>query len=591
MRRPFRNPLKKYRIDNVLFVSFAAVICILLSVVIWIGYSTSAREFVNNTSFYQGELLHEFSKKIAAQMLVVEQKALIASRDGALHDFLNMTAGDRLTQLQKYSNVQYNLSTIKYSTPYIHSLHLYAEHPVERDPKATVYVMGMDQLEREFWADQISGKPEGWISEHPIQAMEGPVSVISFFKSIPDEQGRVKGVLLINVKSAYIQDMMGGYAGQVNRVLVDSAGKQLTRIGDAEQLNLAVSFIGEMTEEDGFLPKRKQDAFIVWSKFFYTDLYLIETTPWKTITQGSVELAVMLIGVGICALIAAMVFSLLLSRYFTKPIYQLLKGMSSFSLNLSKVDLPDEYENEFGMLFKGYRSQAERIESLYRSLEEQYQRQREAEIQALQAMINPHFLYNTLDQVNWIAIEEGQSKISRVLSLMGKMYRIVLSKGRPMITLAEEITHIECYLEIQKIRWEERLSYRIRVGDEVKSLQIPKLTLQPFVENAIMHGFHEQPSGSLDIEAYLWRNDLVITITDDGIGLQPGWDESRTEKPGGYGIANVRERIEAYYGYPYGIEIRNAPERGTRVIIRLPAVQETKEQERNDPRVENRHHR
>ena len=187
-------------------------------------------------------------------------------------------------------------------------------------------------------------------------------------------------------------------------------------------------------------------------------------------------------------------------------------------------------------------------------------------------MINPHFLYNTLDQLNWIAIDSGQEKISTIVSLMGKMFRIGLSNGETVIPIRDELTHVECYLQIQKIRWGERLTYAIDAEEELKELYISRLTIQPFVENAFIHGFHGRRTGEIRIALTCKGTDLEISITDNGVGLQPGWELPKPRKTGGYGVRNVMDRIAAYFGQPYGVTMRDRQEGGTEVVLLLPIL-------------------
>ncbi|GAA3333135.1 hypothetical protein GCM10020331_096020 [Ectobacillus funiculus] len=251
--------------------------------------------------------------------------------------------------------------------------------------------------------------------------------------------------------------------------------------------------------------------------------------------------------------------------------------MNDYPATFREEQLPSDYHNEFGLLFQGYRRLMNRIEELYRSLEEQHRRQRKAEILALQAMINPHFLYNTLDQVNWMAIEAGQEQISRVLELMGKMFRIGLSNGESVIRIEEELTHLECYMEIQQIRWGEGLTFTTEIPNHIKEYYIPKLTFQPFVENALMHGFHGRSTGSINIAAYEIEDDLLFTVSDNGVGIRADAEmNKKKKKTGGYGMRNVRERMESYFGHPYGIEVDSEEGKGTTISIRIPKLREKK---------------
>ncbi len=179
-----------------------------------------------------------------------------------------------------------------------------------------------------------------------------------------------------------------------------------------------------------------------------------------------------------------------------------------------------------------------------------------------------------LDQLNWMAIEAGQDELSRILELMGRMFRIGLSNGNSFITIADELLHINCYLEIQQLRWGEGLEYSIEASSALQTLYIPKLTLQPFVENSIVHGFNKQRSGYVSIKMEQSGDKLQIIIEDNGSGLKQPEERPHNRHTGGYGVRNVRERIDGYFGAGYGIVLEDREEGGTRVLITLPLLAE-----------------
>lgn len=313
------------------------------------------------------------------------------------------------------------------------------------------------------------------------------------------------------------------------------------------------------------------DDLIVWSRLRHSDWLLVEASPWRQVTQSSLRMTMALLAAGSASVLVALGFAYVMARQFTLPIRQLLRSMSGFGMQARSVQLPADYKNEFGSLFTGYRKLMERVAELYDRLESQYRKQKEAELKALQAMINPHFLYNSLDQLNWMAIEAGHKRMSHMLERMGKMFRIGLSKGESFITLREELEHAECYLQIQQIRWEEGLNYRLEMEDGLADCFVPKLTLQPFVENAILHGFHGRDRGLVTISARAEQEQLLLSVADDGIGLSPEW-RSRRKGRGGYGVRNVEERIGSYFGPPYGVRLHSGDAGGTTVEIRLPLL-------------------
>ena len=195
------------------------------------------------------------------------------------------------------------------------------------------------------------------------------------------------------------------------------------------------------------------------------------------------------------------------------------------------------------------------------------------EINALYSQINPHFLYNTLDTIIWMA-EFGESeKVIDITKSLASFFRLSLSKGDEMISLEDELNHAREYLFIQKQRYENKLEYEFLVDEELVEMKVPKIILQPLVENAIYHGIRElEDGGKISISARKVDKTVELLIKDDGKGFSVDKNEKSDMKLGGIGIKNVDDRIKLYYGEDYGGEIRSEKGRGTEAVIRIPLV-------------------
>ncbi|MEK8128514.1 sensor histidine kinase [Paenibacillus filicis] len=595
--RVLKSPFKKYRIDSILSGSFTGFFILLLVIVCWVSYTVSSRELAENTSVYQQELMRELNKQMMLQMRTVEQLSLVISRNTELLHYLDLPDSDMYTKLKEQSELVQVMSKLINSTPSLLSMRMYVHKPTFSDPKDFVSFVEHSELLNEPWYAQAEKSDSVWLGERSVETMQGPQNVVTFARKIYSNNLEYQGILLLHVKAKVLYNMMIGEKQTAHRYLLDSGGRLIIGTNPSmfselklpELLDMAQSGTGYMHikgRENG----ANTDYLLVWAKSFNEGWVLTEVTSWGMIAAGSFKLAMTIFWIGFASILAAVLFTLYLSRSFTKPIRQLLQAMGRFPLEQKRVELPDDYHNEFGSMFKGYRRLTERIDELYDSLDLEHQKKRKAEIKALQAMINPHFLYNTLDQLNWMAIDSGHERMSHVLELMGRMFRIGLSNGESLITLEQELTHTECYLQIQQLRWEEGLLYTVAVEDErLKTYLIPKLTLQPFVENAVIHGFHDRQQGHIAITVLQDEQGLAIRIADDGVGLHPEWNRKPRRKTGGYGIRNVRERIEAYFGSPYGITIEPGLEgKGTLVTLRIPRLEPN--DNGGDDDVENRSH-
>lgn len=210
---------------------------------------------------------------------------------------------------------------------------------------------------------------------------------------------------------------------------------------------------------------------------------------------------------------------------------------------------------------------------------------KKAELKALQAQINPHFLYNTLDTIVWMAQANRTDQVINIVQALSNFFRIALSKGQDWITIEQEIEHIRCYLTIQKLRYHDILDYKIEVDEDILSGQILKLILQPLVENALYHGIkNKRAGGTITVRARrAGENQARLEIIDDGVGFTPYKlgtilaaledDEGEiTSAESGFGLENVHRRIKLYYGKQYGLTVESKYHEGTRVTVTIPLV-------------------
>src|SRR5699024_4854886 len=198
---------------------------------------------------------------------------------------------------------------------------------------------------------------------------------------------------------------------------------------------------------------------------------------------------------------------------------------------------------------------------------------KEYELKALQAQINPHFLYNTLSAINWMALKGGQKEISRVTLALSAFYRTALSKGEDMVTVENCIRNMEAYLEIQLVMHDNDFTAEWDVDESIKNEKMPKLLLQPVVENALEHGLDEKEEGERKLKLSFLDMDqeMLIMVQDNGPGMdQEKADTLVTYQAQGYGLKNVNDRIRLLYGEDYAVRIFSRPGEGTKVEMRFP---------------------
>lgn len=269
------------------------------------------------------------------------------------------------------------------------------------------------------------------------------------------------------------------------------------------------------------------------------------------------------------------VYISLASKKLTVPLMMLTQAITDAteSGNLKEITI-DSAGSEIQLLIKAYNTLSRRIESL---LKEQYllgEEKMKAELKALQSQINPHFLYNTLDMVNWMAERNEQENVQQVIQKISMFYRLVLSKGKDIITLEEEILLCETYVSIQQMRFRGRINFVEDVSKDILHYLIPKITLQPLIENAIVHGINASVEGRGMISLHGWMEEgrIILAVTDDGAGM--GGKEpldGDSEKGSHYGMKNIQTRLSVFYKEKIEFGIESTAGIGTCVSINIPA--------------------
>jgi two-component system, sensor histidine kinase YesM len=280
-------------------------------------------------------------------------------------------------------------------------------------------------------------------------------------------------------------------------------------------------------------------------------------------------------------------FSFLAAWVISASIYIPIKKLHDVTTTITRNDLQalvtSQNVDEITELGMNFNIMIGKIRQLLDAKVKEQEILKKAELKALQAQINPHFLYNTLDTIVWMAQANKIDKVIDIVQALSNFFRISLSKGQDWITINQEIEHIRCYLTIQKLRYHDILDYKIEVDEDILSGTILKLTLQPLIENALYHGIkNKRGGGTIQVNARRANLDQVtLEIIDDGVGFTPyklskilasleddTGEISLTEN--GFGLENVHKRIQLYYGKQYGLTIQSKYQEGTRVTVTIP---------------------
>lgn len=316
--------------------------------------------------------------------------------------------------------------------------------------------------------------------------------------------------------------------------------------------------------------------------------YLISRVPLANMYKGTTTVILFLIGLSICVANFGLVICRRIINKAYRPLDTVIQGMNSAAEG--NLDTRINMENvgiDFVKLGKGFNYMMDKINTLLEQVKLEQHQMDQIRFNALQSQIQPHFLYNTLESIHWQATAEGNEEVSVFVKALAQYYRLCLSKGKDVIHLEQEVDHARNYLIIQNIRYDNIIQSTIEMDEDCKKTLIPKITLQPLIENSIYHGIKVKDGrkGKLWITVHKKGEEVVIVVADNGTGMTEDQimimndSISNYDKDFGYGIMNVNKRIEILFGKEYGLHFDRNDMGGVTVTIRLPAheVKEYKE--------------
>lgn len=283
---------------------------------------------------------------------------------------------------------------------------------------------------------------------------------------------------------------------------------------------------------------------------------------------------------GFVIVMVAMIATGYVVRSITKPVQELSGAAKKIADGDFSTRVDVATKDEIGTLALNVNEMSGRLEEMVQKIKDDERKMRHTELRLLQEQINPHFLYNTLDTIVWLVEGNSPDKAVNMVVSLSDFFRIVLSKGKDIITIREEEQHVRSYLEIQQVRYRDILEYDISIPEELYGYKILKLTLQPIVENSLYHGIKvKRGKGSILVTGELKDDKIYFDIRDTGVGMsQEDLASIRNkltrpckETDSGFGLANVNERIRMNYGPEYGVTIDSKQGEGTRVQIVIPA--------------------
>lgn len=366
-------------------------------------------------------------------------------------------------------------------------------------------------------------------------------------------------------------------------------------VASSDQSQSGIYLLDYDSIEDSFMSSNNFIERTILDTTVYAGFYNIKQPGWfmvtvlpagPLITQSNM-IMVQYILMYLAFLVLALILAHYMSRSITNRISSVIHQMSKVRKGtLSPMESPT-YHDEIGDLIDTYNYMNYMTRKMDQLMSEQAKAAEElrlAEFHSLQAQINPHFLYNTMDMINWLAQQGRTAEVSSAVQSLSRFYKLTLSRKQSISTIAQETEHATIYLEIQNMRYHNSIEFVSDIPDELMEYQIPKLTLQPLIENAVLHGILEKDdkAGTIVLTGWLEDSSIVLLISDDGVGISPDKLSSilsgeGSSSSGGTNIAvyNTHRRLQILYGTDYGLTYSNNPGGGTEVEIHIPAIRNT----------------
>lgn len=455
----------------------------------------------------------------------------------------------------------------------------------------TCQKVALDYSKLDWYAKAVA-KPQDAIITGPNRHsfFDTDDEVISLSREVQSyENGTFRGVILINLNMNKITEICNSFQEkQENFICIindkgelvyeQQNGRERFAFDEKENRQELNTALGKTKESCFRLNYRGEKYLVTRTDMKTTGWTLVSMVPYKSVMAETMAIS----GVMILAVAITLIVTLLLLNRILTGVVKPLKKLEKYMVQVNPDNMDQRMEiltdDEIGHLSMKFNQMMDRIRNLKEQVIEEQEDKRKYELQALQAQINPHFLYNTLDSIIWMA-ETNDSNIVAMTEALAKLFRISLNKGNEEISLERELEHVKNYLIIQSMRYADKFTYEISAEPGVERCRTIKLILQPIVENCIYHGIKKKRgTGKITIRAYRREQNLIIEVSDDGCGMPEEIcrkilsDEIESEdiSGSGIGVKNVNERIQLRFGKKYGLSYSSEEGVGTTVTYVLP---------------------
>lgn len=574
-------------IQSTMIVSFSALMVLAMLVFMVIAMRYTSGTIYENSINYMSQIIQQVNYDIDTYIEYMENISSVIAKSSDVPRYLfdqNQTEAEReaekeriLTQFQTIMESRddiYNVAAVAKNGRYIIN---------QGDDELTGYV----DIESLDWYQAAMESKSGIAvsSSHVQNAIQSSYKwVITLSRALVNNQtGEREGLFFVDLNYSAISDLCNNNSIEEKGYIfvLDAEGnivyhpKQQLMYGGLKTEN--IDAIMECMEDSLIIDEGGDSKLYTMSKSKKTGWTVVGAAYTSELLKNNEQAQMWYLLVASVLLLAVIGISSIISREITKPIRSLRDSMRKVQNGQFDTHVEVITENEIGSLGRSFNLMTSEIQALMEQNVYEQKQKRKSELKALQAQINPHFLYNTLDSIIWMSEAGENDEVVEMTSALARLLRQSISNDQEEVELEKEIEYVKNYLTIQKMRYKDKLEFFIYVDPRVAHVPIIKLVLQPLVENAIYHGIkYKETKGNLKIYARPVDGRVEIVVADDGIGMDEDvmehiFDEHRKEqKRNGVGVPNVQKRLQLQYGPEYGIRYESVKGAGTKAVITIP---------------------
>lgn len=576
-------------IQSVIFATVAVLILSAVVIVTGVSMKFTNTSIFENSSEYTHTIIQQMNQNIDSYIDYMENIAYLISSNEDVQDYL---FDEKIDNEGRY-RILNQFQTILDSRSDIRNVGIISKNGrmLINDGSKSVN-QDLDLNTQEWYATALE-KPNGPIltSSHVQHIISGERPwVITLSRGIRDRSGsgEKEGVFFIDLNYSAIsglcdQSTVGtkGYAFILDakgNIVYHPQQQQLYNELQTENISLIMD-----TDEDTVLTGTGNDGKLYSiSRSEKTGWTVVDCTNVKELLSKSRQAQSVYVLTAIILVIVALLFSRFMARSITLPIQKLRDSMKKVQEgDFSVSDVVVDSKNEIGSLTKSFDVMTHRIHELMEQNVHEQEEKRKSELKALQSQINPHFLYNTLDSIIWMAEGKKNEEVVLMTASLARLLRQSISNEDEVVPIANEVEYARGYLTIQKMRYKDKLKFQIEVDSSILYIPLIKLVLQPIIENAIYHGLkYKESKGLLIVKGFMKDGNAVLQVIDDGVGMDEEtlahiYDKHKVNyHSNGVGVYNVQKRLKLYYGEDYGITYTSELGKGTTATITIPGRQE-----------------